>query len=165
MKLIYLAGPYGFTEIGRWGVSRIINALKEKYVIINPFENSPDLSKEIINLESELINKNIIASKIKKQLSEINYKIGLRNTEFIKKSDLILAVLDGSDADSGTSAEIGYAYGIGKKIYGYRTDFRYSGDNFGSKVNLQVEYFINASGGKIFNSLDELLEDNLDEDE
>jgi nucleoside 2-deoxyribosyltransferase len=38
--------------------------------------------------------------------------------------DVVVACLDGPDPDSGTSWEIGYAYGIGKDIVCYRTDFR-----------------------------------------
>ena len=34
-----------------------------------------------------------------------------------------------------------------------RTDFRQAGDNIGSIVNLQVEFFITDSGGKIFDNL------------
>lgn len=61
----------------------------------------------------------------------------------------MLAVLDGPDADSGTVAEIGYAFARGKKIVGYRGDFRLAGDNVGSTVNLQVEHLIEASSGEV----------------
>ena len=58
-------------------------------------------------------------------------------------------MLDGTDVDSGTAAEIGYAFARGKNILGYRGDFRLSADNEGATVNLQVEYFIRESGGDI----------------
>jgi len=64
----------------------------------------------------------------------------------------MVAVLDGPDVDSGTAAEIDYACARGKPIIGYRGDFRLSADNIGSTVNLQVEYFIAASGGRIVKS-------------
>ncbi|MEH2513475.1 nucleoside 2-deoxyribosyltransferase [Nitrobacteraceae bacterium AZCC 1564] len=64
--------------------------------------------------------------------------------------------LDGVDVDSGTAAEIGYGFARGKRIIGYRGDFRLSADNEGSIVNLQVEYFIRASGGTIISTIDEL---------
>jgi nucleoside 2-deoxyribosyltransferase len=44
----------------------------------------------------------------------------------IEEADAIVAVLDGADADSGTSFEIGYAYARRKPIIGVRTDFRRS---------------------------------------
>jgi len=56
--------------------------------------------------------------------------------EGIKKSDIILAVLDGTDADSGTSFEAGYALALGKKIIGLRTDFRNTGDDGGLNLML-----------------------------
>ncbi len=68
----------------------------------------------------------------------------------------MLAVLDGVDVDSGTAAEIGYAFAKCKKILGYRGDFRLSADNDGSTVNLQVEYFIRASGGTIITTIKQL---------
>ena len=65
-------------------------------------------------------------------------------------------MLDGVDVDSGTAAEIGYGFAKGKKIVGYRGDLRLSSDNEGAIVNLQVEYFIRASGGTIINRLVDL---------
>ena len=59
--------------------------------------------------------------------------------------------------DSGTAAEIGYACAKDKPILGYRGDFRLSADNEGAMVNLQVEYFIRASGGDIVASLADAL--------
>lgn len=44
----------------------------------------------------------------------------------VRAADLILACLDGSDADSGTCLEIGLALGSLKPVLGYRTDFRAS---------------------------------------
>ena len=44
----------------------------------------------------------------------------------VRASDAIVAILDGADADSGTSVEIGLAHGLGKPILGLRTDFRIS---------------------------------------
>lgn len=46
----------------------------------------------------------------------------------IDEASLVLAILDGSDADSGTCWEVGYAYARGKTIVGIRTDFRQTGD-------------------------------------
>ena len=56
----------------------------------------------------------------------------------------------------GNCQSFGYAFARGKKIVGYRGDFRLAADNLGSAVNLQVEYFILASGGEILPSLDAL---------
>jgi nucleoside 2-deoxyribosyltransferase len=68
----------------------------------------------------------------------------------------MIAVLDGPDVDSGTAAEIGYAFARGKLVVGYRGDFRLSADNEGGIVNLQVEFFIRESGGDIVSVYTEL---------
>lgn len=46
--------------------------------------------------------------------------------QMIDESDAIVAILDGSDADSGTCIELGYAYAKQKPVVGLRTDFRAS---------------------------------------
>jgi len=55
--------------------------------------------------------------------------------ESIRKSDAVVAILDGPDVDAGTCVEIGYAYANKKPIIGIRTDFRSSEDR---GVNLMV---------------------------
>jgi nucleoside 2-deoxyribosyltransferase len=81
-------------------------------------------------------------------------RVGETNRQAIDDSDGVLAILDGTDVDSGTAAEIGYACAREKPVVGYRGDFRLASDNPGSIVNLQVEYFIHRSGGEIVTSLD-----------
>ncbi|HUU74832.1 MAG TPA: nucleoside 2-deoxyribosyltransferase [Methanoregulaceae archaeon] len=55
----------------------------------------------------------------------------------LDEADAVVAVIDGADADSGTSWEMGYAYSIGKPVYAIRTDFRMAGKK--EKVNLMLE--------------------------
>jgi nucleoside 2-deoxyribosyltransferase len=51
-------------------------------------------------------------------------------------ADVVLACLDGSDPDSGTCWELGYAYGVKKSSIIYRTDFRlFEGPD---KINLMM---------------------------
>ncbi len=54
----------------------------------------------------------------------------------LNQAHLILAILDGSDADSGTCFEVGYAYAKGLPIIGLRTDFRGTGDQWGLNLML-----------------------------
>lgn len=42
----------------------------------------------------------------------------------IEKADVVVAVLDGPDVDSGTAFEIGYATAKGKTVIGLKTDTR-----------------------------------------
>ena len=49
----------------------------------------------------------------------------------VNSSHVMLAILDGTDVDSGTSFEIGYAFGQCMPILGLRIDFRQNGDDGG----------------------------------
>jgi nucleoside 2-deoxyribosyltransferase len=55
----------------------------------------------------------------------------------LDSTDLLVAVIDGADADSGTSWEMGYAYRHGIPVYAIRTDFRIAGHH--ELVNLMLE--------------------------
>ena len=76
-----------------------------------------------------------------------------RNIQAIKGADILLAIVDGADADSGTSWEMGYARGIGKPVVAFRTDFRMVGRH--EHVNLMLEQ--GAGIAKDDESLFELL--------
>lgn len=67
----------------------------------------------------------------------IQREIFEKNVHAIHNADIVVAVIDGADADSGTSWEIGYAFGLRKKIIALRTDFRHVGHN--EMVNLMLE--------------------------
>src|SRR5688500_17150549 len=72
------------------------------------------------------------------ELRRLNLLIGKANETSILAADLVVAVLDGTDVDSGTASEIGFAYAQGKPVVGLRTDFRLAGENEATPVNLQV---------------------------
>ena len=55
----------------------------------------------------------------------------------LQDADIVVAVIDGADADSGTSWEMGYAYALGKRVVALRTDFRIAGHH--ERVNLMLE--------------------------
>jgi nucleoside 2-deoxyribosyltransferase len=44
--------------------------------------------------------------------------------EGVQSADVIVAIFDGADVDSGTAFECGYAYARGKPVIGVRTDIR-----------------------------------------
>ncbi|WP_292364872.1 MULTISPECIES: nucleoside 2-deoxyribosyltransferase [unclassified Methanoculleus] len=60
-----------------------------------------------------------------------------QHLQALRDADIIVAVIDGADADSGTSWEMGYAYALGKKVVALRTDFRIAGHH--ERVNLMLE--------------------------
>jgi nucleoside 2-deoxyribosyltransferase len=55
--------------------------------------------------------------------------------EGVRQADVMVAVLDGADVDSGTAMEMGIAYERGIPIVGLRTDYRESQDR---GVNLAI---------------------------
>jgi nucleoside 2-deoxyribosyltransferase/predicted secreted protein len=59
------------------------------------------------------------------------------NKKALEESDVVVAVIDGADADSGTAWEMGYAYGLKKPVIALRTDFRRVGRH--EHVNLMLE--------------------------
>ncbi|ACL18042.1 nucleoside 2-deoxyribosyltransferase [Methanosphaerula palustris] len=59
------------------------------------------------------------------------------NLNVLRDSDLVVAVIDGADTDSGTAWEVGYAYACGIPVVALRTDFRSVGVD--ERVNLMLE--------------------------
>lgn len=89
-------------------------------------------------------------------LTEAAREIGRMNEQGIRESDVLLGVLDGAELDSGTACEMGFAVGLGKRCYGLRTDFRDLGDFEGLPINLQVLYFIESTGGRLFRTIGDI---------
>jgi nucleoside 2-deoxyribosyltransferase len=130
VRRVYVASPLGFTEAGREFVAnRLLPALAGAgFTPIDPFALEPAAGATI----------------------------GETNVRALDGADVVLAVLDGPDVDSGTAAEIGYAFARDKPIVGYRSDLRRAGEHDGVVVNLQVEHFIRASGGSVVDRLDDV---------
>ncbi len=152
MRSIYLASPLGFAESTRAFMDDLARRLREHVTVHNPWDESAATEPlpEIMAIDS--------FAERSRRLAEINRELGRLNAEAIAASDGLFAILDGVDVDSGTAAEIGYAFGLGKYVCGLRTDFRLAGDNHGATVNLQVEYFIQESGGRIVTTAGELVD-------
>ena len=60
----------------------------------------------------------------------------------IKNSQIMIAILEGTDVDSGTAWEIGYAYANHIPIIGLRTDFRERGDDFGLNCMISHSLYV-----------------------
>jgi nucleoside 2-deoxyribosyltransferase len=115
---VYIAGPL-FTAAERTWNSALASALRERGVsVVLPQEEAAALiSKSGTFIPSEL------------------YENCLQG---IAKSDVVVAVLDGADADSGTAFECGFAVARGKQVIGLRTDLRTGGDDSAAGVNLML---------------------------
>ena len=102
MKKIYIAGPDVFeadsVEIGKRYVQI---CSKYGYEGMYPLDNIVDFEQDKQKIANDIFMANI---------------------DLIKKADFIVANLNpfrGKEADSGTVWECGYAYGLGKPVYGY----------------------------------------------
>jgi nucleoside 2-deoxyribosyltransferase len=146
---IYLAGPLGFSEAGRmFHLDMVLRLEALQHKVLDPWTFEPKAIAKVLKMPYGKARRDAWA--------KLNPRIGLANQTMIDKADVIVAVLDGVDVDSGTAAEIGYGFAKGKRIIGYRGDFRLAADNEGSIVNLQVEYFIRKSGGTIVSAIGDL---------
>jgi nucleoside 2-deoxyribosyltransferase len=141
---IYLAGPLGFSEAGRLFHKDVIvrEVTRLGYQPLDPWELTPQSQIDAVTALP-------YGTERRDAWRKLDHVIGGNNRAAIDRCDLVFAVLDGTDVDSGTASEIGYAFAKGKPILGYRGDLRLSSDNEGTIVNLQVEYFIRESGGTI----------------
>jgi nucleoside 2-deoxyribosyltransferase len=148
---IYFASPLGFAESTRAFMEELAARLRRHAEVLNPWDQTE------IGQQYEAVNHLPTHQERIARWQAINTQIGALNAEMIREADTLVAVLDGVDVDSGTAAEIGYAYGLGKRVFGLRTDIRQSGENEGGVVNLQVRYFIDHSGGAVARSADELI--------
>jgi nucleoside 2-deoxyribosyltransferase len=120
-KRIYLAGPL-FSHAELEYNRKLRDLLHNKgFSVFLPQEDAEDTTDEREKQNQECIFKNCV--------------------EGVEGSDIIVAVLDGVDVDSGTAWEIGYAYAKEKPVIGLRTDFRSLSDGI---VNLMVEMAIVA---------------------
>lgn len=148
---IYLAGPLGFSEAGRLFHERVV------VPAITGLGHEPLDPWKLTSVAKIIALQNMPYGTARRDAwQHLDDEIGKRNHAAIDECHMVFAVLDGTDVDSGTAAEIGYAFAKNKPILGYRGDFRLSADNEGTIVNLQVEYFIRASGGKIITHIADL---------
>src|SRR5215471_4184701 len=148
---IYLASPLGFSEAGRHFYTRVLipHVRRLGGEVLDPWTLTD--ARRIRKVQG------MPYGRAKREAwRRLNLEMGATNRAAIDAAQAVVAVLDGTDVDSGTAAEIGYAFARGKRIVGYRGDFRLSADNEGSTVNLQVEYFIRASGGTIVERYEDL---------
>lgn len=115
MRTVYLAAPL-FSEAELDFNRRLRNEIKKAgFNVFLPQEDSN-------NIKDEEHRQEIIFNK---------------NMAGFENSDIVVAVIDGTDVDSGTAWEIGYAYAKGKPVLGLRTDFRTLGIE--GTVNLMIE--------------------------
>lgn len=152
MKRIYLASPLGFATSTRAFMDELVRRLSEVVVVENPWATEKVTPEEWAAAEAIPDRAGHAAA-----LHAINLRLAADNEASLRRCDAIVGVLDGVDIDSGTAAELGYAVALGKTAWGLRTDFRLAGDNHGAIVNLQVQYWIEQSGGQVVTTVDDVI--------
>jgi nucleoside 2-deoxyribosyltransferase/predicted secreted protein len=65
------------------------------------------------------------------------YRLFRKNLQMLMEADIVVTIIDGADADSGTAWEMGYAFAQGKPVIALRTDFRKVG--YHEYANLMLE--------------------------
>jgi nucleoside 2-deoxyribosyltransferase len=145
--VIYAANPSGFSDGSRaWLRDVLLPKLSDRcFDVINPWEG-------VMGMDAPQIRESA-----RKMTHKQAMDVGESNMRSIERCDVVFAVLDGSDVDSGVAAEIGYAAAKGKTVIGVRTDHRLASEVPVCTVNLQVEWFIAQSGGRICDSVDEAV--------
>ena len=146
-----MASPLGFSEAGRHFYNAVLvpHVAGLGYEVLDPWALADPT-------RIDAVQRMPYGPAKRDAWRALNREIGATNRAAIDRADGMVAVLDGTDVDSGTAAEIGYGFARGKLIVGYRGDFRLSADNEGSTVNLQVEFFIHESGGAIVSRYEDL---------
>lgn len=128
MKYIYVAGPL-FNTHERWYLERIAERLEsEGYRTFLPHRDAG-----LVTLRS----------------NEERLRIFQGDLNALNEADFIVALLTGADHDSGTSAELGYMYALGKPCFGLSDDKRGALNN--------IIWGICDNGERIVRSIDELL--------
>lgn len=112
---VYLAGPlFSRSEID-WAKDlkkEIEAALGERVEVVWPFETASGTIEEIFRA----------------------------NHAALRRSALMVAILDGAQVDDGTAWEVGFHYALfGRRAIGIRTDIRKAGEAPESLVNLMIE--------------------------
>jgi len=113
---VYLAAPL-FSVAERTYNSRIAALLRENlFEVYLPQDAGDDSAARDTDVHERLFSANVLA---------------------LERADIVVSIIDGADADSGTAWEMGYAHALGKPIIALRTDFRCVGAS--EKVNLMLE--------------------------
>lgn len=151
IKNIYLASPEGFATGHKPYLEAVKKHLRERcgVRVWDPWEQSYDphfaeIAKEK-NVDGRVQKNNVLAMLI-----------GETNMDGIKTTDGVLGICEGSQVDDGTASEMGFAAGLGKKVFALRTDFRDVGDLMGVPINLQVLYWVMHSGGQLFRKVEHI---------
>lgn len=140
-KLVYVAGPL-FSEAERVFLEQIVDTLAKSAGL------DPLADFFLPHRDGGELGKGPKRSDI--------FDLDLSN---VRSAEVIVALLDGQDVDSGTCIELGYAYARGKKIFGILTDFRAYriSDSEPHRPNLMV-WGVCEKGATLFDKISDLAD-------
>jgi len=149
----YIASPLGFTEpTRRFYNDSYLPALRAIGIdTMCPWAmTDPAEGLHVLDIDS-VVERSA-------RYDEFLSRVFARNEQGIRDAEIVIAQLDGTDADAGTAWEVGFAYALGKTIFGWRSDWRNSGELAG-RVTVMAEGSIPLSGGFIhFGEMAEFVE-------
>lgn len=162
-KTLYAAGGEGFNDTTRgWMNEMLIPTLEGVgFNVISPWELTEfDEINQVEHMPS--------GAERERAAKALRQRVADRNHRGMEQADFMIASLEGPVVDDGTAAEIGAFVMMHKSrvsppptVVGYRTDLRRIGD-LGGIVNLQVEYYIDISHGRIVESFNSLYQSAVD---
>lgn len=141
---IYFAGPL-FSEAERNWIRSAIKRIEALAIEL-------DIPVDVL-WPFELISN----EEIEELGDEARCEVFERCRSHLVDTDVLVAILDGSQVDDGTAWEMGYYYAIrpeGSWIVGIRTDYRYAGEFKNSLVNAMIE----CSCDRIALSIDQFVD-------
>ena len=130
-KRIYLATPMFSAMEKEYGL-KVANLLESHgYEVFVPFRDGYEAAQLEGKSEDELVAM-----------------IFAKDIEEIKKADILFMLLDGRAPDEGGCVELGVAYTLGKRCYGFKTDTRTV------EMSLDLNPMITGCMTKIFKDFD-----------
>ena len=102
----------------------------------------------------------LLKGKSELELIEIIFPLDVKN---VKNTDIIFMNLDGRTPDEGACVELGMAYSLGKRCYGFKTDTRVT--ELSMELNpmisgCMIKIFKNFNGEKLIAEIEEYLNNN-----
>lgn len=130
-------------------------AFNEK--VVNVLEKA---GYEVFLPQRDGVNAALLAGKTREELVKIVFAKDLSE---LKKSDVLLFVLDGRSPDEGACVELGLSYALGKRCYGVSTDVRAFEQNLPVNPMLEgcfIRIFFDPDEARLLDILEKYLRDN-----
>ena len=145
-KKVYFAGPL-FNQSEKDFNLKVVTVLEE-------------FGYEVFLPQRDGIEAALLEGKTEEELIEMIFSL---DEGKVKESDIIFMNLDGRVPDEGACVELGVAYALGKRCYGFKTDTR--SVELGMDLNpmisgCMIKIFKNYDGDELIKEIKAYLQDN-----